>query len=63
MGFRRRISWIAFGVVLAIGGPLTAGAQSPPGRLLNPTHRTERQRPEGPYSSHWNVGHRHAKGP
>ncbi len=33
MDFRRRISWIrvALGVVLAIGGPLTAGAQTPPG--------------------------------
>jgi hypothetical protein len=31
MDFRRRISWIrvALGVVLAIGGPLTAGAQNP----------------------------------
>src|SRR2546425_1426182 len=36
MGFRRRISWIAFGVVLAIGGPLTAGAQSPPGAVAEP---------------------------
>ena len=33
MDFRRRISWIrvALGVVLAIGGSLTAGAQTPPG--------------------------------
>jgi len=33
MDFGRRISWIsvALGVVLAIGAPLTAGAQSPPG--------------------------------
>ena len=33
MDFRRRISWIrvALGVVLAIGVPLTAGAQTPPG--------------------------------
>ena len=42
MDFRRRMSWIrvALGVVLAIGGPLTAGAQDPTRarRLLNPTH-------------------------
>ena len=33
MDFRRRMSWIgvALGLVLAIGGPLTAGAQAPPG--------------------------------
>ena len=33
MDFRRRMSWIgvALGVVLAIGVPLTAGAQAPPG--------------------------------
>ena len=33
MDLRGRISWItvALGVVLAIGGPLTAGAQAPPG--------------------------------
>ena len=33
MDFRRRISWIgvALGLVLAIGAPLTAGAQAPPG--------------------------------
>src|SRR5437667_10824824 len=36
MGFRRKISWIAFGVVLAISGPLTAGAQSPPGGVPEP---------------------------
>ena len=40
MDFRRRMSWIrvALGVVLAIGGPLTAGAQGGRGGLLNPTH-------------------------
>src|SRR5512134_4068318 len=33
MDFRRRMSWtrVALGVVLAIGVPLTAGAQTPPG--------------------------------
>jgi hypothetical protein len=34
MDFRRRIGWgigVALGVALAIGGPLTAGAQAPPG--------------------------------
>ena len=33
MDFRRRIGWtrVALGVVLAIGVPLTAGAQTPPG--------------------------------
>src|SRR5882724_2731578 len=38
MDFRRRISWtrVALVVVLAIGGPLTAGAQSPPGAVAEP---------------------------
>jgi hypothetical protein len=36
MDFRRRISWVgvALGIALAIGGPLTAGAQAPPGASM-----------------------------
>ena len=40
MDVRRRISWtrvaikVALGVILAIGAPLTAGAETPPGRRL-----------------------------